>query len=174
MKNKFLRSSALVLLLFALPIETACASSTGGQAGAIGVAPYSINPNGAQPSANSQPVVQALDQAVSSANISLPVSVTTNTTQQLVALSGSTIIYITAWDIISRGTGDYQLVAGTGTNCATGQHALTGDYNFIAQTGMNKGNGQATVLKAAAGEAVCYKTGTASILMDGSLTYQQR
>lgn len=155
---------------FTLP---ACAAAAGVSGGPVGIAPYTVNANGPATSANSTPVVQATDQAVSSANTSIPITINTSTTVQLVGLSGSTKIYITAWDALADGAGHFQLVAGTGTNCGTGQHNLTGNYSFVASSGMNKGNGNAAILITAAGEEVCGKTDSTTNIV-GSLTYQQR
>ena len=105
-------------------------------------------------------------------NSSVPISISTATTTQLVALSGSTKIYVTAWDVIAAGTGNIQLEYGTGTNCGTGTTALTGSYNLTAQAGIAKGNGLAAVLVVPAGNALCALT-SAAVGMYGSVSYTQ-
>lgn len=131
-----------------------------------------FNSNGPAAKASSSPVTIATDQAVSSANASVAISMNTATTTELVAVSGSTKVYVTAWDVIAAGTGNFKLVYGTGTNCGTGTTDLTGNYNLTAQTGISKGSGIAPVIVAPAGKAVCGTT-SAAVQMSGSLTYQQ-
>jgi hypothetical protein len=106
------------------------------------------------------------------ADKSVAISISTATTTQLVALSGSTKIYVTAWDVIAAGTGNIQLEYGTGTNCGTGTTALTGNYNLTAQQGIAKGNGLGPVLVVPAGNALCALT-SAAVGMYGSVSYTQ-
>ena len=106
------------------------------------------------------------------ADKSVAISISTATTTQLVALSGSTKIYVTAWDVIAAGTGNIQLEYGTGTNCGTGTTALTGNYNLTAQQGIAKGNGLGPVLVVPAGNALCALT-SAAVSMYGSVSYTQ-
>jgi hypothetical protein len=103
---------------------------------------------------------------------SVAINVSTATTTQLVAISGSTAIYVTAYDVISGGTGNITFEYGTGASCGTGTTALTGPYNLTAQTGLAKGNGAAMVLKVPAGNALCVLT-SAAVQMSGSVTFQQ-
>lgn len=125
------------------------------------------NTNGQAAPANSSPVVLS-----HTATASVPISISTATTTQLVALSGSTKIYVTAWDVIAAGTGNIQLEYGTGTACATGTTALTGNYNLTAQVGLTKGSGDAPVLIVPAGNALCALT-SAAVGIAGSLAYSQ-
>lgn len=105
-------------------------------------------------------------------SISAPINISTATTTQLIALSGSTKIYITSFDVIAGGTGNFQLVYGTGSNCGTGQNPLTGAYNLTAQAGIAKGNGAGAILVTPAGQAVCAIT-SAGVQMSGSISSQQ-
>jgi hypothetical protein len=105
-------------------------------------------------------------------NSSAPINVSTATTTQLVALSGSTAIYVTSYDVIAGGTGNITFEYGTGTACATGTTALTGPYNLTAQAGLAKGAGIGTVLKVPAGNALCVLT-SAAVQMSGSVSFQQ-
>jgi len=77
---------------------------------------------------------------------SVAINVSTATTTQLVAISGSAKIYVTSFDVIAGGTGNITFVYGTGSNCGTGTTSLTGGYNLIAQAGIAKGSGVAAVL----------------------------
>jgi hypothetical protein len=106
------------------------------------------------------------------AGASVPISISTATTTQLVALSAGKAIYVNAWDVIAGGTGNITLEYGTGSNCGTGTTALTGAYPLTAQQGIAKGNGLGPVLVVPAGNALCALT-SAAIQMSGSLAYTQ-
>lgn len=103
---------------------------------------------------------------------SAAINVSTATTTQLVALSGTTKIYVTSYDVIAGGTGNITFVYGTGASCGTGTTSLTGAYNLAAQAGIAKGNGLGAVLIVPAGNALCVTT-SAAVQMSGSVSYQQ-
>ena len=109
--------------------------------------------------------------AIQAAN-SVPISISTATTTLLVAASGSTAIYVTSWDVIANGTGNFTLEYGTGSSC-TGTHALTGAYPLTAQTGISKGSGVGPVLFVPASNALCAVT-SAAVQMSGSVSYNQQ
>jgi hypothetical protein len=122
-------------------------------------------------------IANALNSLLSAAttpldNTSVPISISTSATTQLVALSGSTQVRITSFDVVAGGTGTFQLVYGTGTNCGTSQNPLTGAYPLTAQAGIAKGSGIGTILKAPAGQAVCAVT-VGAVQYSGSLSEQQ-
>lgn len=106
------------------------------------------------------------------ANGSVPISVTTATTTQLVGLVASSVIHVTSFDVIAAGTGNIQFVYGTGSNCGTGTAGLTGNYNLTAQAGIAKGSGIGPVLVVPAGNALCVIT-SAAVGMYGSVSYTQ-
>ena len=126
--------------------------------------PTTANYTGANSSGNLTGLIQA--------DKSIAISISTATTTQLIALSGTTKIYVTALDIIAAGTGNIQFEYGTGTNCGTGTTVLTGNYNLVAQTGVSKGMGLGPVLVVPAGNALCAVT-SAAITYSGSLAYTQ-
>lgn len=103
---------------------------------------------------------------------SVPISISTATTTQLIALSTGKSIYITAWDVIAAGAGNITLVYGTGSSCGTGTTALTGAYNLAAQFGIAKGDGMGPVLIVPASNALCAVT-SAGTQMSGSVSYSQ-
>jgi hypothetical protein len=103
---------------------------------------------------------------------SVAISVSTATTTQLVAISGSTKIYVTSFDVIAGGTGNITFEYGTGSTCGTGTTTLTGAYNLTAQAGIAKGNGLGAILVVPAGNALCVLT-SAAVQMSGSVSYQQ-
>jgi len=103
---------------------------------------------------------------------SVAINVSTAATTQLVALSGSTAIYVTSFDFMAGGTGNVTLEYGTGSSCGTGTTALTGAYPLTAQNGIAKGNGLGTVLKVPSGNALCILT-SAAVQVSGSVSFQQ-
>lgn len=127
-------------------------------------APASVLQMGVRSGANSAALTQA--------NASVPIGISTATTTQLVALSSGQVIHVTAWDVIAGGTGTFRLVYGTGTNCGTGTTNLTGAYPLIANAGISKGGGLGPILVVPAGNALCATT-SAAVTMDGSVSYTQ-
>jgi hypothetical protein len=103
---------------------------------------------------------------------SAAINVSTATTTQLVAISGSTKIYVTSYDVMAGGTGNITFEYGTGASCGTGTTALTGAYPLTAQAGISKGSGVGAVLIVPAGNALCVLT-SAAVQMSGSVSYQQ-
>lgn len=110
--------------------------------------------------------------AIPTTQASVAIAITTATTTQLVALASGKRIYVTAWDVIAAGTGNIQLVYGTGSSCGTGQTVLTGDYNLTAQAGLSKGTGNGALLVVPLGNALCAVT-SANVTYSGSLAYAQ-
>ena len=145
-------------------VTAAGTSATSAQAvqGVAGGVPMPIN--GANTGGSLTSIIQA--------GASVPINISTATTTQLVALSSGKSIYITAWDVIAAGTGNFTLEYGTGSLCATGTTALTGAYSFTAQVGIAKGVGLGPVLTVPAGNALCAVTSTA-VQMSGSVSYTQ-
>lgn len=120
--------------------------------------------------ANSSGSIAGLVQA----NASAPVNIAVAATTQLVAAASGKKIYVTAWDVISGGTGAITLEYGTQTAspCDTGTVALTGPYALTAQAGISKGNGLAPVFVTPAGAQLCAVT-SAAVQMSGSVSYTQ-
>lgn len=118
------------------------------------------------------PTFAAAQPAIPTTQASVAIAITTATTTQLVALKSGQRIYVTAWDVIAAGTGNIQLVYGTGSSCGTGQTVLTGDYNLTAQAGLSKGTGNGAVLVVPLGNALCAVTSQA-VTYSGSLAYAQ-
>lgn len=100
------------------------------------------------------------------------IDVSTATTTQLVALSGSTKVYVTSLSIIAGGTGNIKFVYGTGSSCGTGTTDLTANYNLTAQSGLALGAGLGPVLVVPASQALCVTT-SAAVQMSGHVTYTQ-
>jgi hypothetical protein len=92
---------------------------------------------------------------------------------QIVALSGSTVVYVCGFNFMSAGTTNVRLVTGTGTACATTETGKTALYPLLAQTGIAVANGGGIQFKSAAGQAVCVES-SAAVQVSGLLTYVQR
>lgn len=107
-----------------------------------------------------------------STQASVAINISTATTTKLITGIASRWIYITSFNIIAGGTGNIQLVYGTGSNCGTGQTILTGAYNLTAQAGLVLGTGSAPVLVVPTGNDVCAIT-SAAVQMSGSVAYAQ-
>lgn len=115
--------------------------------------------------AMAQPVIPLTQHTV-------PITVSTATTVQIVAAISGQSIYVTAVDIIAAGTGNIQFVYGTGTNCGTGQGNISGNYNLAAQVGFTKGDGTGVLWVIPQSNALCITT-SAGVGMPGSLAYAQ-
>jgi hypothetical protein len=102
-------------------------------------------------------------QATAFANNSASSSVTT---EQFPA-SGTTVIYLINYayqtDAASGAPGTFQLVSGTGVNCASSQVALTPVWNFSANNGIAEGS-IGTLGASAPGAALCVKTTTNNLV----------
>lgn len=89
---------------------------------------------------------------------------------QLVALSGSTVIYVCGFVLTAEGAVDAQLVSGTGTTCQTGQTAESGLYALTADrpiAGYPRG-----AMRSAAGGAWCLNL-SGAVQVNGELYYAQ-
>jgi hypothetical protein len=135
--------------------------------------------------ANSVPVTFASDQDPCSyaQKSSAPITITTATTTQLVAVSGSTSIYVcgfsfSASNVVTTANTLY-FEYGTSTNC-TGTTALTGTYGTgsvvaAAPSFYSMGNGLGTVFKTTASQGLCAVTTIgATAAFEGVLTYVQQ
>lgn len=94
---------------------------------------------------------------------------------QLVALNGSTSIYICSYIITAEATVDVRLVRGTGTACATGETSITGTFAFSTTTGLlgvSRGSGLGMITKGSSGDAVCIET-SGAVQVNGEITYTQ-
>lgn len=120
--------------------------------------------------ANGNAIISCTDNAF--------LNMTTATTTQIVALSGSTIIYVCSFSIVSNGgtATTVTFVDGTGTNCATSQSSRSAGMPLTAATntvGIARGSGQGMILKTStAGDALCVtSSGAATIGVD--ISYAQ-
>lgn len=118
-------------------------------------------------------VCPAATQTLVQATASVPITIATGATTQIVALSAGKSIYVTGWNVVSAGTANFSLVYGTGTNCGTGTTSLTGVYPLTAQSGLTFGGGLGPVLVTPAGQALCEVDST-TVQMSGSVAYAQQ
>ena len=106
-------------------------------------------------------------------NKSTFLDMTSATTTQLVAASGSTNIYICSYGLEAVGTTTATFQYGTGTNCGTGTTQLGMAGEWVTQTGISRGDGLGIVfVTPATGQAVCLKN-SAGVDLHVEITYAQ-
>jgi hypothetical protein len=132
------------------------------------------------------PVISTADPCGSVNKSSVAISITSATTTSLVALSGTTTIYVCGFAVTiapSATTADTFLIeSGTGAACVTTQAALTGTFgngevpaaNTTAPVQVSYGNGNATVFKTPASGVLCGVTAGTAVNVQGVLTYVQQ
>lgn len=148
------------LLLFAALLL--CASRAGAQLNPSSPASVTITTIGGNPCQNPQASLN-----------SLPVTTSGTTAVQIVALSGSTKIYICSLTVIGQSgtTPTFSLVQGTGTNCAATQTVVVPAFATPANTLFPFAN---PVSAGVAGNALCYlQTGTTPVTKV-QITYVQQ
>ena len=110
------------------------------------------------------------ESKISSVNINLT-GATGNT--EIVALSGSTVIYVCGFSLIVGGADGTQWITGTGSACGTGETDKA-TYNFAAAgDGVVAGNAGYMIFKTAAGGALCVER-TNSVTLSGIVSYVQQ
>jgi hypothetical protein len=82
------------------------------------------------------------------------------TSLQIVALSGSTKIYVTSYSIVAAVAENVQFQYGTGSNCGTGTTAITSNMALSANGGIARGSGLGPVFVVPAGNALCVLAST--------------
>jgi hypothetical protein len=105
---------------------------------------------------------------------SVAVAITTATTTQIVAVSGTTSIYVCAFHLyaVSGTAPSLSFEYGTSTNC-TGTHALTGTYSAIVGE-LTSGSGLGYLFHTPAGaNGLCIVTGGTTPSVQGFVTYAQ-
>lgn len=103
---------------------------------------------------------------------SAAINISTATTTKIITGITGRWTYITSFNVIAGGSGNFQLVYGTGSTCGTGTTSLTGAYNLTAQAGLVVGSGIAPALVVPTGNDVCVVT-SAAVQMSGSIAYAQ-
>jgi hypothetical protein len=83
---------------------------------------------------------------------------TNGATQMVAAPGGSAKVLICGYTLFGGGTASVSLVSGTGTNCATGQAAITPAFSMIAQAKVDDPSPNFRGLLAPPATAVCLKT----------------
>lgn len=152
-----------------------------------GIPVTNANANGQATMANSSPVVIASNQTAADpcmfqAKTNLPISQNGTSSVQLIALSGSTSIYVCSMFLMTNSTATtFAITTGTGSACVTGNAAVIGtttanianSMNLITGAGFTLGSGQGTVAKGAASSELCMILG-ANVFVSGNLTYVQQ
>lgn len=121
--------------------------------------------------------------ASSVAKVSAIVNITTAATTQLVALSGTTVIYVCDFVLsisqVVTTANTLRFVYGTGASCGTGTTNLTGDFGAGGVTAgipiVLASSSTGTTFKTAAGNALCATTAIGgSGFFQGVVTYIQQ
>lgn len=127
--------------------------------------------------------VSTSDPCTSASKSSVAIAVTSGTTTSLVAVSGSTIVYVCGVAItiapsaVTAATALFEY--GTGATC-TSPTALTGTFgngDLTSAAGVAPviyGNGSGTVFKGAASSGICILTAGNAVSVQGVLTYVQQ
>lgn len=117
------------------------------------------------------------------AKSSVAINLTSAAASQLVALSGSTVVYVCGFSATiapsATSAATLQFEYGTGSNCGTGTTVLTGTYgNGDLTTTVGplpvQMNGPGTIFKTAAGNALCAAGGGTTVNVQGVLTFVQQ
>jgi len=161
MKNKLLLWLVVTLVLGAL-LGTAFARFTPGQSVNYGTSSFQL---GADPCATSGIAKSSVVIALSSA-----------TTTQLVAISGTTKIYVCGYNFTMVGAAEtIAFEYGTGSSCGTGTTALTGAMadGTASDIAVSYGGTAGTIMSTPAGQALCAVT-TGTVGIQGIVTFVQQ
>jgi len=115
-----------------------------------------------------------VDPCQSSGVAKSSVAINATATAQLVAISGTTVIYVCGFSVgVAGTTPTARFQTGTGTTCGTGTVQKTGVY-APASAAPFAAFGGSTVFKSAAGEALCIELGGTTPSAQGFVTYVQQ
>ena len=107
-------------------------------------------------------------------DLSVAINISSATTTQLVAPSGTKSVYVCAFSFtVSGTTPTAQFEYGTGASCGSGTTALTGPYTPIVGNEIAAGAGMGTIMRAPAANGVCLVTTGTTPGAQGVLTYAQ-
>ena len=96
----------------------------------------------------------------------------TNGATKLVTGLSTSPIYICGYQLFAGGTASVSLVSGTGTNCATGQAAVTPAFPLVAQAGVADQSPVWRGLAVNSSTDLCIKT-SAGVAVQGIVYYSQ-
>lgn len=105
-------------------------------------------------------VVALSPNNIPAANASAFLNDAVATPLQIVALSGSTKIYVSAYSIVAAVAENVKFQYGTGSNCGTGTTDITANMAFSANGGISAGSGMAPLFVVPAGNALCVTAST--------------
>lgn len=128
------------------------------------LAQVAANPITVGPTASPTALIQATKSAA--------VSTSSAATLQVIAASGSTVIYVTHWELVTTLANNVTWESGdTGGSCAN-PVALSGAMPFAANGGASAGSGTGPILILPAGKALCMLT-SAATQISGSVAAAQ-
>jgi hypothetical protein len=132
---------------------------------------FGLSTDAALKAASSGSAGAPLFSYVPGCNLTKSVTVSAAATTEIIPLSGTTKIRICSFSLSISLAGTAAWVYGTGTNCATGQVALTPAVNLLAGTPWSYGTGLGEVMRGASGNAVCLSAVTGTV--NGIVSYVQ-
>jgi hypothetical protein len=150
-------------------VTSLVAVSSGGGTGASSVAVQDVNVSSVDGSDPPGPA-RCLDDSLVQ---SVPISTATANDNALVAVSGTTKVYVCGYSFVTGGTVNVKLRRGAGSACATSASDMTGAMEFVVNGGISVPNAGAVQLVTAAGEGVCVHL-SGAVNVRGSLTYVQQ
>jgi len=119
------------------------------------------------------------DPCSSKIKLNAPFSTTSGGPVSIVALSGSTVVYVCSISAITDTAVKLSFIDGTGGSCAAAQHAIWGSttaangMSLAANGGFTQGSGNGSVGVTTAASALCLlQSGTS--LIAGNVTYVQQ
>lgn len=118
------------------------------------------------------PISAICDDPAKGTTVNINLGAGTGNTE-LVALSGSTVIYVCGWQLQASAADVPQWISGTGTACATGETDKVTFRITADGDGSLGGFGIQWLFKTAAGEALCVER-TASVALYGFVKVVQQ
>lgn len=121
------------------------------------------------------------DPCLGQAKTNLAINQNGTTSAQLIALSGSTKVYVCSLFLLAAGATTLAITTGTGTACASSNTAVIGtttanianSVSLAANGGLTLGNGEGTIGAGAASSELCMILGS-NVYVSGNLTYVQQ
>ncbi len=119
------------------------------------------------------------DPCFAGTKTNLPISQNGTSSVQLIALSGSTVIYVCSLSLVAAGATTVAITTGTASACASNTTAVIGSttvansMSLSANGGLTLGSGVGTIAKGVAAYELCMVLGT-NVYVAGNLTYVQQ
>jgi len=161
-------------------VRTPGSGAVTGDAAVVVVDPNVLSAiNSATPAGTNRIGYVSDDPCSSKIKLNAPISTSSGGPVSLIALSGSTVIYICSISAIADTAIKLSFIDGTGGSCASAQHAIWGSttaasgMSLAANGGFTQGSGSGSVGVTTAASALCLlQSGTS--LISGNVSYVQQ